>query len=253
MCDTSVAASVSEVLYARRFTGDTVRITSRHCHTQGQLLGAWSGLLSVDSDASRWVVPSTHVVWLPPKVAHGLRSHGPFTGWSLYVEPEWCDRLPQIPCALQNSGLLRELVLRILAWTGEEQKAIGYRLCLVLLDEIRLLKADLLGVALPQEPRLLRIAQRLLVCPEDNQPIAIWAAACDMSLRTFSRRFARETGVTFGQWRRQIRLLCALEKLAAGASVKHVALSLGYDNVSAFISLFHRTLGVTPARYFSSY
>jgi AraC-like DNA-binding protein len=43
-----------------------------------------------------------------------------------------------------------------------------------------------------------------------------------------------------------------LEVLAAGMSVTTIALDLGYDNVSAFISLFRRSFGVTPGRYEAS-
>ena len=44
-------------------------------------------------------------------------------------------------------------------------------------------------------------------------------------------------------------MMCALEKLAAGAPVTTVALDLGYDNVSAFIARFRATFGITPGRY----
>ena len=37
--------------------------------------------------------------------------------------------------------------------------------------------------------------------------------------------------------------------LAAGASVTAVALDLGYATASAFIALFRRTFGETPASY----
>ncbi|KAF1053892.1 MAG: HTH-type transcriptional regulator NimR [Burkholderia gladioli] len=55
--------------------------------------------------------------------------------------------------------------------------------------------------------------------------------------------------MSFAQWRRQARVLRALERLATGAPVTAIAFELGYDNVSAFIEMFRRTLGVTPGRY----
>lgn len=67
--------------------------------------------------------------------------------------------------------------------------------------------------------------------------------------RTLSRRFVSETGFTFTQWRQQARVLRALERLADGVTVTAVALDLGYDNVSAFIDMFRRTLGTTPGQY----
>ena len=67
-----------------------------------------------------------------------------------------------------------------------------------------------------------------------------------------ARRFAAETGLTFGAWRRRARLLAAIERLAGGEAVTVVALEAGYDSVSAFIHAFRRDLGVTPGRYFGS-
>ena len=58
-----------------------------------------------------------------------------------------------------------------------------------------------------------------------------------------------ETGFSFNEWRQRIRLLRALELLAAGKPVTAIALDLGYDNVSAFIALFRRMFGTTPGRY----
>jgi AraC-like DNA-binding protein len=56
--------------------------------------------------------------------------------------------------------------------------------------------------------------------------------------------------MSFGAWRRQLRLLRSLERLASGEAVTSVALSLGYESTSAFIAMFRRSLGCTPARYF---
>ena len=73
-----------------------------------------------------------------------------------------------------------------------------------------------------------------------------------MSGRTLARMFTAETGMTFGAWRQQARLLRALELMAAGQPVTTVALDVGYESPSAFIAMFRRALGVSPARYFAS-
>jgi len=72
------------------------------------------------------------------------------------------------------------------------------------------------------------------------------------SVRTLSRLFVADTGMTFRQWQRQARLLAALVRLAQREPVTRVALDLGYDSPSAFIHAFRRALGTTPRRYFSS-
>ena len=69
--------------------------------------------------------------------------------------------------------------------------------------------------------------------------------------RTLARHFRLETGMTFGQWRQQIRILEALKRLGKKESVTTVAIDLGYDSPSAFISMFKKALGKTPGQYFA--
>jgi len=232
----------------------TVRLTRRHRHARGQLLGAMQGLLSVDAGGSQWVVPATHAVWIPPSAEHGLRSHGPFAGWSVYVAPNACADLPSRPCILAASGLLREAVARAASWPSAATTfdAAQTRLAGVILDEIRTLPHAALGLPMPRETRLLKIARALSDRPGDDRRMEDWAAWADIAPRTLTRRFVAETGFTFNEWRQRVRLLRALEMLAADKPVTMVALDLGYDNVSAFIALFHRTFGVTPGRYNAS-
>ena len=72
------------------------------------------------------------------------------------------------------------------------------------------------------------------------------------SKRTLSRLFTTQTRMSFQAWRQQRRLLRALELLATGDNVTAIALELGYDNTSAFIAMFRRCLGTTPARYLNT-
>jgi AraC-like DNA-binding protein len=78
----------------------------------------------------------------------------------------------------------------------------------------------------------------------------VWAKNAGVTLRTAARLFRRETGMSFGQWRLQLRLLTALEQLAEGDAVSNVALNVGYSDVSSFIAVFKAALGRTPAKYF---
>ncbi|WP_199054635.1 helix-turn-helix domain-containing protein [Aquitalea sp. ASV15] len=226
-----------------------VRVTSLHHHARGQLLGAAQGLLSVDAANTRWVVPASYAIWLPPDVPHGLRSHGPFSGWSVYVAASACAELPGEPCVLIVSSLLREAVARASTWGADGLDGPQTRLGAVILDEIHLSPHAALGLQMPQDIRLRKVAQALCEQPGDERRLEEWAEWVDIAPRTLTRRFIAETGFTFTEWRQRVRVLKALELLATGRSVKATALDLGYDNVSAFIAMFRRLLGVTPGRY----
>ena len=102
---------------------------------------------------------------------------------------------------------------------------------------------------MPQTPELLRVPTGILKDLNDCRSQEAWALWGYISVRTLSRRFVQETGFTFTQWWQQAKLLRGLEMLAEGLSITTISLELGYTNVSAFIALFRRTFGVTPARY----
>jgi methylphosphotriester-DNA--protein-cysteine methyltransferase len=82
----------------------------------------------------------------------------------------------------------------------------------------------------PADARLRRICARLQQQPHDPSTLGDWPASLQIDAKTIQRLFARETGMTFGQWRQQARLLRALERLAGGEKVVDVALALGYES-----------------------
>lgn len=243
------ASESGPLLLAAVCRSDELRSTPRHRHSRGQLLGSVQGLVSVDAGRCRWVVPATHAVWVPPGVSHGLQSHGPFSGWSVYVAPSACAALSQEPCVLAVSGLLSAAVVRAATWTSDALTPSQERLARVILDEISESPQVPLGLSLPKEPRLLKIARALSNRPDDGRGLDEWAQWAGIAPRTLSRRFIAETGFSFTEWRQRLRLLRALELLAAGRPVTAIALDLGYGNVSAFIAMFRRYFGVTPGRY----
>ncbi|MGZ7040222.1 MAG: helix-turn-helix domain-containing protein [Thermoanaerobaculia bacterium] len=57
--------------------------------------------------------------------------------------------------------------------------------------------------------------------------------------------------MSFAKWRQQLRLLHALQSLAAGQKVASAARAAGYNSTSAFIAMFRKQLGATPAHYFA--
>jgi len=228
---------------------DSGRRTPPHRHARGQLFASTQGLLSVALESGLWVVPATHAIWVPPHFLHGAGSHGPIQGYAVYVAQACCADLPAQPCSIRSSGLLREAVLRAANWPAGAPDAAAERIAGVILDEIRSLPADALGLPLPRDPRLLRIAQTLIEDPANERDLEAWAQWAAVSARTLSRRFVVETGFTFTAWRQRARLLKALEMLAADVPVSIIALDLGYSTPSAFISLFRLAFGETPGLY----
>jgi AraC-like DNA-binding protein len=213
------------------------------------LIGSLAGLLSVTTPGGSWVVPATHAIWIPPHVAHALRSHGPFQGWSVYVAESACSTLPPETRTLRVSGLLREAVHRAAGWGGPPNEESEHRLALVVLDEIVALPVEPLSLPHPADPRVRRITDAILANLADHRSLESWANWAGIAPRTLARRFTAETGFGFSEWRQRARALRGIELLAGGSQVTTIAIDLGYDNVSAFIAMFRRAIGITPGRY----
>ena len=70
-----------------------------------------------------------------------------------------------------------------------------------------------------------------------------------MSVRTFHRQFSAATGMNFVNWRQLARVIRAMEWLEEGKPVGWIALSCGYNSVSAFIEVFRTYTGKTPGQW----
>ncbi|TPG60782.1 AraC family transcriptional regulator [Ewingella americana] len=96
------------------------------------------------------------------------------------------------------------------------------------------------------------MADALFKNPGDRRTLKQWALRLAISERSLARLVKNATGMSFGRWRQQLHLMIALNHLAEGKSVQSVAGTLGYDSVSAFITMFRKALGKSPTHYFSS-
>jgi AraC-like DNA-binding protein len=80
------------------------------------------------------------------------------------------------------------------------------------------------------------------------------AAAVGLAPRSLARRFEDETGMTWRAVLRRMRILRAVEELAAGdAPITTVAFSVGYGSLSAFNAAFRELTTRTPTEYRASF
>jgi AraC-like DNA-binding protein/quercetin dioxygenase-like cupin family protein len=227
--------------------------TGAHTHPFGQLVHAVAGVLRIETRDATWIVPPGRAVWIPAATEHEVHMVTSVAMRTVYVVPEALPGAPSESRVVSVSPLLVELILQALRLprpyplSGSEE-----RLFQVLLDQISFRAEVPLHLPMPACATAARIAARLQRDPSDGRTLGAWAAASGTSARTLARTFRRETGLSFGAWRGQLRLLKALELLATEHSVTGVALALGYDSTSAFIHAFRRHLGTTPARYFAA-
>ena len=80
------------------------------------------------------------------------------------------------------------------------------------------------------------------------------AAEIGLAPRSLARRFEEETGMTWRAVLRRMRVLRAIEELAAGdTSITRVAFAVGYTSLSAFNAAFRELTGRTPTDYRASF
>ncbi len=236
----------------RKFDHESGFYAPYHNHGWGQLLFIAEGLMQVSAKgAGYWVIPPQRAVWIPPFVEHDALTVRAAKVRNVYISPDAAIDLPDRCQVINITSLLRELILALadLDILYHEDGADG-RLVSVFLDQLKTIPEAPLHLPHPNSKPLQKIANSLRADPADKRSMEEWASILGLSARTLARRFRAETGMTFGQWRQQVRLLAALTRIAQGDPVAHIAQDLGYDSQSAFINMFRKALGKTPGQYF---
>jgi len=222
-----------------------------HRHHNAQLLYATQGVLVVGTAEGHWLVPSDRGLWIPPGVAHWTRMVGAVRVRTLYIEPAQVPaHLPGSCCVLGVPALLRELILAAVAIrTPPAADSRDGRVMALMLDELN--QQQPLPLHLPhlRHPALQPLSEQILQGQGLELELNDWAGQLGVNPKTLQRWFVRDTGMTFGKWRQQARLLTALQRLALGHSVLEVALEVGYNTPSAFSAMFRRQFGVSPSEW----
>ncbi len=222
-------------------------VIARHRHFRAQLLHAVEGVMNVTTADGTWTVPPQQAVWIPPAIDHEVRCASGISMRSLYIHPRAVPRVASMCQVVHVTPLLRELIARMVA--GRASAQARQRLMAVIMDELQVLDSPPLHLPAPRDSRLAQITTALTRDPADARDLEQWSHLAGASARTLARLFKRETGMSFGAWRRQLRLMNAVYRLGAGHSVTRVALDLGYHSPSAFVAMFRRSLGAPPARF----
>src|SRR5258708_8577084 len=224
-----------------------------HSHPLNQLVYASRGVTTVRTPGGAWVVPTNRGVWVPARTRHSIEMSGRVSLRTLYLLPSLDASLPDRCRVVAISPLLRELILRIVELDSLSiRRSAHAHLVAVLLDHLQVMESDPIHLPLPRDVRAKRIAELLQEQPREKRSLVELSRIAGASKRTIERIFKLETGLGFGRWRQQLQLGHALRLLAAGGAVTTVAMDVGYDSISAFISAFRMTFGKTPGQYFLS-
>lgn len=224
-------------------------------HARGHLVYAARGVLSVRTDRGTSIVPANRVAWTPAGSPHSHRAHGETDMRIVFLPASLARLAPDHPAVLLVSDLAREILLALTGPRGGDgaagrgDRASWARLRRVLVDELREAREQPLQLPEPRDDRLRAIAGLLRDRPADTTSLAGLGREVGAGSRTLSRLFHDELGMTFYEWRTQLRVHHALVLLAEGYGTTQVAQACGWANPSGFIAAFRDIVGTTPGRY----
>ena len=227
-------------------------VIPRHFHDLDQLVFASRGVMTVRTEQGAWVVPTQRAVWIPAVVPHTITMSGTVAMRTLYLKKGLARMLPRGCCVVNVSPLLRELILHACGLVElTRRKKRQAHLINVILDQLETIQVMPLQLPVPSDPRALRIAEIFSKNASEKRPLKELCKEAGASKRTVERLFQEDLGMSFGKWRQQVRLMQGTRLLAEGAKVTHAALESGYSTPSAFITMFKKFLGTTPAQMFA--
>ncbi len=224
-----------------------------HAHREAQIMVLVRGELTCESAGALWIVPPGSALWIPPSVTHRIRARAPLEGYTVFLRPRAAPNLPKDCCSVSVTPLFRELLFRLVTRPADyDRKGPDAKLVSVLLHELLTVSVENHCLPMPKDPRLCRLVDAMTADPAKDATAKEWAKQVGVGDRTLNRLLVEETGLTFGRWRRQLHVILAIQKMSRGATVQRVALELGYESASGFVTMFRKTLGVAPARYMAA-
>lgn len=218
-----------------------------HSHSEHELLWANTDRVTVVTPSAVHLVPRGTSVWIPAGVMHEVHAPPGNTmrcTWFQTARPS--ERLARSAVLMTPSmlGLVLEHMMTSQLDATEREHAEMFAL------DILSRSAELtVDVPRPRSRAFANVASSLVADPADSRSVEEWAASCALSVRSFSRRFAAETGMPFSQWRAALRHRTAMQLLASGTSVRATAASVGFDSTPSFTTAFRKHTGMTPAAF----
>ncbi len=134
-------------------------VDNAHSHERIQLLYASSGVMSVVTDATSFVIPPQRAVWIPSRIKHEVSCRGPVSLRTLYIDPQYERDDPE--CHIVEVGPLLKALALGWVWffrgTPIYTQLVFWGLFALLFPR--------LSISIPFGPELIGIDSRWLVTP----------------------------------------------------------------------------------------
>lgn len=224
-------------------------VDTMHTHDHAQLGFSLSGVMMIKTNDASYVLPPNRALWIPANTPHETMGRSEMRFHVVYVDGS-INRGPKTCRVFEVSPLVRGLIHEATQFEPTcSENGREARIVELLLDELERMPDLNVQAKMPEDARLRRVCDSIIAAPSDSRDIDEWAKVAGMGRRTFTRHFRQQTGMGFGTWRQQVRLMEAVSRLSTGESITNVAFDVGYESPSAFAAMFQRAFGVPPREY----
>ncbi|MEO6412589.1 MAG: AraC family transcriptional regulator [Pedococcus sp.] len=230
-------------------TGPTELLVDRH-----YLLCASKGALRLEAEGQRWLLPPARAALLRAGRPATVTIPQPATTASVLFHVDFVPPPPQDLTVFDLDPLARALVAECGGWPQAEEPLPPYARTMfaALAAVVWRLAARPSPVVMPAGSSAeVRTALRLT---EERLGDEVRFEKVGLVPRSLARRFEAEVGMTWRATLRRMRVLRAVERLAADDTpVTTIAHDVGYGSLSAFNAAFRELTGTTPSDYSATF
>ena len=223
-----------------------------HSHPEGQLTFAASGMVQIHTETGRWLVPPQLAAWVPAGMMHRLEVLTDADLWMVHWEQDALRTWTSLAAldrafALRVTPLLRSLLTEAAFIDSTSDKAeLVVRL---MLYELKAMNDAPTFLPLPTSPVGQRVAGLALADHRHLLGLGELAWRAATSVRTVTRLFPKETGLTLKAWRQRARIVRAMELLARGDTPSKVAQDAGFSSTASFSCAFRQVTAMSPTSF----
>ena len=226
--------------------------TGWHMHDMHQFQYAFEGMIEIEDEIARYLVPHQYAAWIPAGTRHRTRLQGGGSG-SVFLRKEMIEAEGDHMRIIRVPPLMREMILESMRWPRIEgysdETGNSFFTTFALLSQEWLTNTTDLVLPTSSDPRIGKIID-FTVHHLDNVTLDGVCKNVAMSPRTLRRRFADKMGISWEEFRLRCRIFKAIELLEESTlSILEIATQVGYKSQSAFAKSFKTLLNDTPTAY----
>jgi AraC-like DNA-binding protein len=224
------------------------------CVDRHYLLCASAGALRLEAQGQAWLLPPARAALIEAGRTIRVSIPQPVTTASVLFDKSFTPAPPAPLTVFDLTSLARALVAECGMWgeSNDPLSAYAERLFAALAAVIWRLAERPSPVVVPagRSPELRRALHLTEERLGDQVRFEDVADEVGLAPRSLARRFEDETGMTWRAVLRRMRVMRAIEELAAGDTpVSKIAFTVGYTSLSAFNAAFRDLTGRSPTEY----